>query len=92
MREKVKRYNFTVDDSGSVRGYKSEHGRRVKRVEYFRTPPTHPDVALVEALEESQSLLTSLLIEQRSEDEIEQQIIENRRVFNRASGEQDKRK
>lgn len=37
---------------------------------------------LLEVLEESQSLLASLLHEQRPENEIEEQIIENRRVIN----------
>jgi len=32
--EEVKRYNFSVDNSGSVRGYESEHGRWVKRADY----------------------------------------------------------
>lgn len=84
MREKVKRYNFSVDDSGSVRGYESEHGRWVKRVVYD-TLLADRDL-LLEALEESQSLLASLFHEQRPENEIEEQIIENRRVINHVKG------
>lgn len=34
MSKEVKRYNFSVDNSGSVRGYESEHGRWVKRTDY----------------------------------------------------------
>ena len=34
MSEEVKRYNFSVDNSGSVRGYESEHGGWVKWTDY----------------------------------------------------------
>lgn len=43
---------------------------------------------LVEALEETQSLLTAMLHEQRPRSEIEAQIAENRAAIAKATGEQ----
>lgn len=34
MSKEVKRYNFSVDGGGAVRGYESEHGRWVRRDDY----------------------------------------------------------
>lgn len=88
MREKVKRYVMRTSGHGGVmpvnENYAGRDRQYVLASDY--TALTAERDLLLEAPEESQSLLASLLHEQRPENEIEEQIIENRWAIDHAKG------